>query len=242
VTSRVGTLRRELLRQTIQDKVKEFIIVHGYQPGDVLPAEADLAHELGISRPSLREAIRVLQTLGVVESRHGAGTFVGRFSLTPLVDGLAFSIRVNNQNGGVQAVEELLQIREILERDLIATVTPTLPVETLVALDAIVGEMETRATREEEFTEQDRAFHRLLYRELGNPLIVQLIQAFWDVFNRLRDELPGVTSELHNTAADHRRIVAALKRHDGAAASAAMSAHFSGLRRRIAHTQSATEP
>lgn len=86
-------IRREALHQTVQDRIKRFIIERGYRPGDPLPAEAELARALGVSRPSLREAIKALQILGVVETRHGAGTFVGRFSFSPMVDGLIFRIR-----------------------------------------------------------------------------------------------------------------------------------------------------
>lgn len=231
-----GSLRREQLHQSIQDRVKQYILERGFQAGDALPAEAELARELGISRPSLREAIRVLQTLGVVETRHGSGTFVGRFSLTPLVDGLAFSIRVSSGQNTVRAIWELLQIREILERDLVASIAADLPDDALDGLDALVRAMEARTARGEEFSEEDRAFHQLLYRELGNPLIVQLIQAFWDIFDRLRGELPDVISELSSIVEHHRSIVDALQRRDGAAAAAAMAAHFDGLRHRIGRT------
>lgn len=230
---------RALLHQATQDRIKRFIIERGFQPGDPLPGEAELAHALGISRPSLREAMKALQTLGVVEIRHGSGTFVGRFSLTPLMDGLAFSIQIDIGHN-IQTVRELLEIREILERELVARVADTMTPAQLVELGTIVDRMEARARRGEVFTEEDRAFHALLYRQLGNPLVVQLLHAFWEVFFAVRDDLPGMQATLLATAAGHRAIVAALTQHDRAAASTAMTAHFVGIQERIAGPVAAT--
>ncbi len=233
VAADLEPLRREALHLAIQDRVKRFIIERGYQPGDRLPAEADLAHHLGISRPSLREAMKSLQTLGVVEIRHGSGAYVGRFSLTPLMDGLAFGIRIE-LGRTIRVVRELLEIREILERELVARVTETIAPDQLADLTAIVDRMAERARRGELFTEEDRAFHERLYQQLGNPMVVQLLQAFWDAFFAVRDALPGMQADLLATAEGHRAIVDALARRDRAAASAAMSAHFAGIQQRLA--------
>ena len=192
-----------------------------------------MAQKLGISRPSLREAIRVLQTLGVVESRHGTGTFVGEFSLNPLVDGLAFNIRIQSDESAVRTIRELLQVRELLERSLITDVAASTSEEVIQELDHLVGRMEQRAVAKEEFSEEDREFHQILYTELGNPLIVQLIHAFWDVFDRLRADLPEVIGDLGEIVAHHRRITDALRNRDGTAAEQAMSDHFAGIRGRV---------
>jgi DNA-binding FadR family transcriptional regulator len=232
VTAESGSLRREALHLAIQDRLKRFIIERGFQPGDPLPAEAELAHNLGISRPSLREAMKALQTLGVVDIRHGSGTYVGRFTLTPLMDSLAFSIRID-LGRNISTVRELLEIREILERELVARAADTVTPEQLAALNGIVDQMAKRGARGEMFTEEDRAFHERLYQPLGNPMVVQLLHAFWEVFFAVRDDLPGMQADLIATADGHRAIVAALARRDRAAASAAMTAHFEGIQHRL---------
>lgn len=227
-----GSLRREALHLAIQDRLKRFIIERGYQPGDPLPAEAELAHCLGISRPSLREAMKALQTLGVVDIRHGSGTYVGRFTLTPLMDSLAFSIRID-LGRNVSTVRELLEIREILERELVARAADQATPKQIAALTGIVDQMAARGASGEMFTEEDRAFHELLYQQLGNPMVVQLLHAFWEVFFAVRDDLPGMQDDLMTTAEGHRAIVGALARRNRAAASAAMTAHFAGIQRRL---------
>lgn len=77
------------LRQTIH-ALKDLLLTEGLRPGDPLPTETALMEHLGVSRSSLREAIRTLVTLDILEVRHGTGTFVGQLSLRPLVEGLTF--------------------------------------------------------------------------------------------------------------------------------------------------------
>lgn len=226
------SLRGNALHQRIQDRITRFIIERGYRPGDPLPAEADLARTLGISRPSLREAMKALQTLGVIEARHGSGTYVGRFSFDPIIDGLAFRIRIDlNQN--VQTIRELLEIRLVLERDLIARVAAVRTEEQIAQLESLVARMEARGAAGEEFPEDDRVFHEVLYRPLGNTLVVTLLQAFWQVLARVRADLNLAPADPAVTAADHRRIVDAIVAGNGAAASEAMTIHFNGIQSRI---------
>jgi DNA-binding FadR family transcriptional regulator len=225
-------IRREALHQTVQDRIKRFIIERGFRPGDPLPAEAELARALGVSRPSLREAMKALQILGVVETRHGAGTFVGRFSFSPMVDGLIFRIR-SDLGRDLQTVHDLLEIRMTLENALVARVASSPNPDHLAELRGIVERMERMAARDVEFFEEDRLFHEALYRPLGNALLVRLIQAFWEILSRVRAELPFVPVPPTTTAADHRRIVAALEAGDPTAATAAMTGHFHGILRRI---------
>ncbi len=225
-------LRGDTLHQRIQARITRFIIERGFRPGDPLPAEADLARTLGISRPSLREAMKALQILGVIEARHGSGTYVGRFSLDPLVDGLAFRIRIDlNQN--VQTIRELLEIRLVLESSLVARVAAVRTPEQLAILEDLVATMERRGVTGEEFLEDDRVFHEVLYRPLGNTLVVTLLQAFWQVLARVRTDLNLAPADPAVTAADHRRILDSLVAGDGEAASAAMTIHFNGIQSRI---------
>src|SRR5699024_7557803 len=90
------------------EAIKELILAEGLRPGDPMPTESSLCERLGISRSSVREAIRTLSSLDIVEVRHGHGTFVGGLSLAPLVHGLNFRARSD-------AHEDLRTLREVLE-------------------------------------------------------------------------------------------------------------------------------
>jgi DNA-binding FadR family transcriptional regulator len=220
-------IRPGVLHQAIQDRIKQFIIDNGFRPGDPLPTETELARTLGISRGSLREAMKSLQTLGVVETRHGFGTFVGRFSFDPLIDGLTFQILVARETMP-RAIRELLDLRQVLESGLMPRVTELATPAQIEELDCLVRQMEESAARGEPFPEADRDFHQVLYGPLGNDLVIQLLQAFWDIFYAVGQEPSRRTILLRETAEEHRAILAAISASRGAEAAAAMSAHFAG--------------
>src|SRR5215510_9635148 len=107
-------LRSETIYRAAQERIKRYIVAHGLLPGDPIPTETTLARELGISRNSLREALKALAAAGVVETRHGLGTYVGKASLAPLIDGMAFNLALSIARN-THTLREMLQVREILE-------------------------------------------------------------------------------------------------------------------------------
>jgi DNA-binding FadR family transcriptional regulator len=222
--------RRELLHDSTQDRVKQFIIDHGLRAGDPLPPEAELARQLGISRPSMREAMRALQTMGVVETRHGVGTFVGHFSFDSFTDGLAFQIDIGRQDdrGMARDLHELVAIREVLESALVARLAGTYSANEIAALYDLTAEMERLAAEGEMFAEEDWRFHELLYRNSGNRLLIRLLESFWTVCDRVRQSKPS-PEYLQTTARHHRELVNALAAGDSAGSAKAMTVHFWGI-------------
>lgn len=231
MTDHVSGYRRELLHQSTQDRVKQFIIERGYRAGDPLPPEAELARQIGVSRPSLREAMRALQTIGVVEARHGVGTFVGHFSFDAFTNGLAFQIDIENrqdESGIARDLNELVAIREALESSVVSRLAGTYSEEDIAALYALTGQMEQAAAAGQMFADEDWRFHEVLYRPTGNRLLLRMLKAFWTVSDRVRQTTPS-PEYLQITARDHRVLVDALAAGDGDAAARAMRDHFSGI-------------
>jgi DNA-binding FadR family transcriptional regulator len=228
-------MRGELLQQTIQERIKHYIIERHLESGAELPSEAELANQLGVSRNAVREAIKVLQTLDIVETRHGQGTFVGRFSLNALADGLAFRILFDVKRD-LRTLQELLELRQVLECELVKRLPALVTEFYLSELRGLVQAMEEKGQQGQIFPEEDRAFHLTLYRPLENHLILQLLQAFWDAFNIVRDLLPGNLKSPIATAQVHQRILDALVRKDGAEAANAMAEHFAEIQTRISTT------
>jgi DNA-binding FadR family transcriptional regulator len=234
-------IQRGQLHRTVQDRIKRFIIEHGMQAGDPLPAEAEMARLLNVSRSSLREALSSLQTLGVVEVRHGSGTFVGHFSLDPLVDALTFRILID-QPRTLQTVRELLDIRMILESNLIARVARHHSPAQTEQLQALIAKMAEQTTNNGSYAATDRAFHEALYLPLGNQMVVNLLGAFWDVISLVRDRLGFEKVPPLVTTADHRKILAAIEASDADAAVAAMIEHFHGIQARLPGGAQQTKP
>lgn len=218
----------------IQREVMQLILDRGLPAGSPLPTETELMNDLGVSRNSVREALKALQALDIVEIRHGYGTYVGEASMTPLVDGLTFRTlaRPDDPTG---ALAEILQVREVLEEGLISRVAEVLTEEELDRLETVVTRMENAAREGRSFPELDSEFHELLYASLGNPLVPQLLHAFWTVFRRVaavRGWTDDITPEV--TARRHRDILTALRARDVDDARRAMSDHFRGIEARAA--------
>ncbi|MFG2497065.1 FadR/GntR family transcriptional regulator [Streptomyces sp. NPDC048441] len=225
-------VRERRVGSQVQRKVMQLILDRGLKPGALLPTEAELMEALGVSRNSVREALKALQALDIVEIRHGYGTYVGQVSLTPLADGLTFRTLVQPADD-THALLEILQLREVIEEGLVRRIAVLLTDEELCQLEALVGRMEESADTGAVFPELDREFHETLYRSLGNELVPQLLGAFWNVFNRVagvrgwaRDPAPEVTVRRH------RDIVTALRARDVEGAQRAMADHFRGIEAR----------
>ncbi|ELS53102.1 FadR/GntR family transcriptional regulator [Streptomyces viridochromogenes] len=216
----------------IQRQVMQLILDRGLRAGAPLPTESELMEDLGVSRNSVREALKALQALDIVDIRHGYGTYVGQASLTPLVDGLTFrALARDDRDAG--ALAEILQVREVLEEGLIRRVAATLTEAELDRLEGVVVRMEAAGRAGRPFPELDWQFHELLYASLGNALVPQLLGAFWTVFRRVcgargrpDDPSPGLT------ARRHRDIVTALRARDVEGAQRAMAVHFRGIEAR----------
>ncbi len=234
-TSGARTMRRmsaESRNSRIRREVVQLILDRRLGPGAPLPTEAELMEDLGVSRNSVREALKALQALDIVEIRHGYGTYVGQASLAPLVDGLTFRTLARHDDD-TGALAEILQVREVLEEGLVRRIAGTVTEAELDALDAVVARMEAAVRAQRPFPELDREFHELLYASLGNAFVPQLLGAFWTVFRRVAgargwtdDPAPEVTVRRH------RDIVTALRAGDAEGAQRAMAHHFRGIEAR----------
>lgn len=216
-----------------QEAVKEIILRRGLVAGDPLPTESELMEELGISRNSVREALKALQAVGIVDIRHGFGMFVGRMSLSGLVDELTFHSRITLLDGR-NHLAHLIEIRELLEMGLVQRLIDLGEEADLSATAEVMARMEDEARAGQVSPEIDRLFHDVLYRPLGNPLVSQLLGAFWDVYHQLRDQLGAPDETPADVARRHRDIHAAVEAGDKAAAVNAVRAHFEGVRNQVA--------
>lgn len=225
---------RARLRALTND-ITALILERGLLPGDPLPTEQDLMAELGVGRNSLREAIKVLQALGIIDTRHGFGMFVAQDNLNALYDSLAFRGQMSLRHHGHEA-SELVDVRQALETGLIGLAIHAVTEQHLAALEQCVSAMEERAARGESFIEQDKDFHRILFEPLDNRLLSNLLGVFWDVYRTIYDAIdtdPQITQPV-KTAQDHRDILDAVRKQDITTARALISEHFHGIRALLA--------
>lgn len=219
--------------RALQADIMELILERELDAGDPLPTEHELAAVLGVGRNTLRESLKVLQALGVIEIRHGFGMFVAPSNFDALTDGLTFRGRLSLRHHGQEALQ-LVDVRQALESGLIAAAMDLMTPEQLAAVEDSVLRMEELADAGVNFVEADAEFHRLLFEPLNNVLLVSLLGVFWQVYRRLHLELGGAEGvDLRAAAALHRGIYEAVATGDKVLAAQRLNGHFDGIRLRI---------
>ncbi|MGP9503858.1 FadR/GntR family transcriptional regulator [Specibacter sp. AOP5-B1-6] len=218
--------------RALQADIMELILERDLDAGDPMPTESELCEVLGVGRNTLRESLKVLQALGVIEIRHGFGMFVAPSNFDALADGLTFRGRLSLRHEGLEALQ-LVDIREALESGLIGASIAVVTKEQLAGIEAAVAKMEELAARGEPFAEADAEFHRLLFEPLGNDLLMNLMSVFWKVYRKIHVQVGTGGSDLLHTAAQHRTIYEAVAAQDVATASQMLSSHFNGIRAKI---------
>ncbi len=204
-------------------KIKEKIIAGEFKAGSKLPREQDLATQLGLSRNSLREAVRALALIGVLDSRVGDGTYVTKLDADMLLTGMGF---VGDLLDG-DTLLEVHQVRRILEPVATGMAATRLTEDEFEALEACLDKMDGAETTQA-FIEADSEFHRIIVAAAGNATLTSIIQNLSGGMMRAR--LWRTISEegaVEITKQRHRDIYVALRAGNAERASAADLIHLS---------------
>lgn len=215
------------LHQVVQQEIRAYILDQGLRPGDPLKPEAELARLFGVSRSSVREAVKALESIGILETRRGSGVYVCDFSFAPLFDHLHYGLLQEHR-----ALRELVALRKALEADLIAQAMQVMSPATVAALQENLDVMRTLAEQGAGFAEQDRRFHQLLFRDLGNSMLLRLFDQFWLAFHAATPPLRGRTPL--DAFRSHAAILHAVRSGDPAQARAAIHDHYRGIETKLA--------
>jgi DNA-binding FadR family transcriptional regulator len=213
----------------VVQRVEDVIVRNRLRPGDPLPTEVDLCEAVGASRSSVREAIRTLCALDLVEVRHGHGTYVGRMSMDPLVQSVSFRGRLDRaEASGLR--REVVEVRERLDQSSAAAFL-ALPDahargELLERLGVLAQQLRDLAARGAPWAREHRAFHLLLAEPLSNGLHSELTGAFHDIAAAMAAPSQPATSR---AALTHVAIVEAAGAGDPEALHAAVAAHYAPL-------------
>jgi DNA-binding FadR family transcriptional regulator len=220
-------------QRALREAIQRLIVERGLAPGDALPTEPELAAQLGVSRHPLREAMKALQAIGIVDVRHGYGSYVGSAALAGLEAGLSFRGTLSAR-GDLSDLRDLLEMRELLESGLVGRVLAAHDEIDFAGLEAAVASMEDEAALGRYAPDHDWSFHERLYRPLGNRMVLELLEVFWRVFRTVDPMLPQPGESPAETAALHRRILDALRTGEAGTVQRAIDQHFRAIRGRIA--------
>ena len=217
------------LHGEIQRELKEYIIRHSLRAGDPLPSEGDLAQQLEASRNSVREAVRALEGLGIIEARAGSGLFVTDFSFDPILTNLPYAILSD-----LKPLEDLLEVRLHLEKGMADRILECVTPEQIRGLEEILDLMESEAGLGRYSPEADREFHARLYGNLDNQIMTRILDVFWDAFYQVRERASLVDPlDPVETYRAHVAILEAFEAGDVQEYKAAIEQHYDGIYERL---------
>ena len=205
-----------------------------YRAGDRLPPEREMAEQMGVSRPSMREAISALQLVGILESRPGDGTYVLR-NLTNFEEEYRARLLLEQS----ESLEEAFEARRVLEESVVRLACRKATPRDLQAIVEALAQMRRAAEAQdfEEFTAANQRFHQAIAAATHNSLVLRALEPLLEV---LRQQLPRRLREkfyqedsrkFEETYELHRRIYEAIARRDAARAVRGMRRHFELLER-----------
>lgn len=210
------------LREEVSTYLAELILTERFRQGEYLPREDELSAQLGVSRTVVREAIRVLETRGLVTPKPGVGTIVTWNFEDQLVDALTLSIR-----GQRVGVADQLEFRRLMEGHAAALAATRATPEQIAALRVLVHQMDPEhADEATDPIESDVTFHVLLAEASHNALLALVIQAIRHMLRQSIQRTFPLQTEKRGRVAYHRRIVEAVAARDPEAAREAVYEHL----------------
>jgi GntR family transcriptional regulator, transcriptional repressor for pyruvate dehydrogenase complex len=219
--SQFRAVRKGRRYEEIADQIQQLILKGVLKTGDRLPPERELAVKLGVGRSSLRDAIRTLEVMGILEPRQGHGTVVREPSAEALVVPLTNVLMRKRE-----MIAELLDVRRMIEPALAARAAKNATPEEIAHLQDILKRQQDRIRRGEPAIEEDDEFHYAIARAARNGVVIKVLDVLMDLLRESRARSLQVPGRKNKSYAGHRRVLRAIQRRDGAAAESAVRKHL----------------
>lgn len=214
-------VRRTRVYEAVAAQIQQQIADGTLRPGDHLPSERELSEAFGVSRASVRDAIRVLELAGLVVPRQGEGTVIRDLTMDSVASPLASAL-VRRKD----LLADLLDARRIIEPALAYRAAEHATAEDIAAMEEIVVRQEAKVRAGEPGIEEDTAFHDRLARAARNQVILKVIDVLMDLLREGRARGFQAQGRPQRSVDGHRRILAAMRRRDPQGAMRAMEQHL----------------
>lgn len=212
---------REGVAQSVVNRILDMVRTGNLRAGDRLPSERELIEILGISRPSLREALRALSMLGVIESRHGGGAFVTSLEARTLLAPLDFFLSLSPSN-----LADAFESRRVVEVEIVRRAAAKATAQDMADLDDMIAAHEAVADDPVGFRILDARFHVKLSEAGGNAVLERIAYGLYNMGLDIRRRATEDRDMIRESTVDHARIVAAITARDVEAAARAMGRHL----------------
>ena len=218
------SLKKETLSDLVKENLKLYFTKNNFKGGDAIPTEAELANSLGVSRTSVREGLKSLETLGIIEVHPGIGRFLKKFNFDSILENLTYSIEMD-----VRDFRDILEVRIALESAFLADNIDRYTVENMEELEDILSGMQkldSDGGSEASMIQIHTLFHLALYRDFGNQLLLNLIKIFSTVQRSLTVMNRYHTTDMKDFIQLHEKIIQAIRAGDPQLARNALVNHF----------------
>jgi GntR family transcriptional repressor for pyruvate dehydrogenase complex len=219
-----GVLRprdKEGVAQSVVNRILDLIRTGMLRAGDRLPSERELIDILDISRPSLREALRALSMLGVIESRHGGGAFVSDLEARTLLAPLDFFLSLSETN-----LADAFESRRIVELEIVRKAARKATRDDFDDLNGMIAAHDKVLADPVGFRILDSRFHARLSATAGNVVLARIAYGLYNMGLDVRRRATESLALIRQSTGDHIRIVAAIVAHDAERAVAEMAVHL----------------
>lgn len=220
------TIKRKNISEQVVIYLQDYIIVNSLQPGDRLPTEASLADQLGVSRSSVREAVKVLESSGIIQVRPRDGIRVRQVGTQHLTDHLKLMLRLD----GV-SLREMASARQEIEKAFITMIVQHADADDFCRMKAAIQRGREQTERGESSTAADLDFHLALARATKNRVMIGLGGMLYEFFAALRGQVSPDKGKQRKSLDEHQQLLDALQAGEIAAAQHIMDIHLSGYER-----------
>jgi GntR family transcriptional regulator, transcriptional repressor for pyruvate dehydrogenase complex len=227
-TVEFGTFQRSNLSEQIAERIISMIKEQQLKPGDLLPPERELAETMGVSRPSLREALRALSIMNIIENRQGSGTYVASLEPERLIEHLDIVFSLDDST-----FQELFEARRIIELGIAGLAAEMCRPEDELELNAIHLKSVESVNDSKTFMDSDLELHNKILQITRNPILSLFMRSVTklSIMSRKRtNEYPDVRQQ---TVLDHSKIIQAIVSHNSEEAKNAMKEHLDHVEKKL---------
>ena len=220
----IEPIRKTRVAEEIADRIRVLILDGTFPAGRALPAERTLAERFGVSRGSIRDAFRTLETIGLLVTRHGQGTFPQELDVNRLIAPLASILSYRSE-----LQDELLDLRRMFEPAVAYAAATRVTDEDLADLERILDAQRKKLGTGRSAIVEDTAFHHVLARATRNRAVVSIMATLNDLLVESRTRTLNQNGRPIRSIAGHEAVVAALRRRDASGAAEAMREHINQI-------------
>jgi GntR family transcriptional repressor for pyruvate dehydrogenase complex len=214
-------IKKTRIHEEVFSQIHELIREGRFKAGDQLPSERELADTFKVSRTSVREALRALESQGLVVSRTGTGNFVADLPVESLIGPLA-RLLIDEK----KALADVFEMRKLIEPHIAALAAERATPNDIAQLKKIVAKQSAAVSRGETGVEADAELHFSIGRATRNQALQKLVAGLMEMLSRSREESLQTDERRESSIDAHRRIIAAIEKHDKARARSEMLRHI----------------